>query len=743
MAVVPFGGERLPVKLPKGPWKVLPCNKQKRPLTPHGVHDATDDKDKIAAWWTRWPEANIGAAMGEPSGLWCLDVDPRNGGAQSLEILQDETDPWPVTWHVRTGGGGEHFYFRLPPGVSVPNCKPMAGIDVLCTGKYTILPPSMHQTGVPYDWYIDESPDEIECAYAPPSLLALIGATSDRVKDLEPPESVNGVRITQVRIDEINSALAFIDADDREVWLRVGMACHHESPDKTGFDLWRAWSQGSDKFDPVDQRKTWYAFRRSRDADPVTMDTVFQLALSAGWPGAPAVEIDLSLGVNPSTGEITDDEDAVPVSLMQIPGLLNELVAYDLRTAPRPNPQLAIQGALAFGSAAISRRFVTDRRNHASLYFLSVAKSGTGKEHARNVIQRAMLDCKLGLRLGGAGYASGSGVYSALEDRPAQIGMIDELGRQLQTNNKSQSEHRISAITALMEAYGRADGIMMPVQYSTRGLSAEQKSQLQQKHIECPNLTLLAATTPQTFYASLSDNAVHDGFLPRFIVVESVTEREPMRAPSREPLPELIIDWAEALAQRVHGDDLVSRSNETDAQVPPPLVVVPFSEDAVRVFERLERRVIDQQDELDAENLAELLNRTVENAMRLSLIVALSRDPDTSSIDDIAATWACEYVEHYANQTVKAFKEQVVASEFGAWKLEARRIVERADANGVTARDVKRLSRVLRDLPERQFNEVMQGLCAEEVCVFTTIKTTRGPGRKAWVSTKFTQKSET
>ena len=34
-----------------------------------GVHDATTDSDKINAWWTRWPNANVGvrlATRGDP-----------------------------------------------------------------------------------------------------------------------------------------------------------------------------------------------------------------------------------------------------------------------------------------------------------------------------------------------------------------------------------------------------------------------------------------------------------------------------------------------------------------------------------------------------------------------------------------------------------------------------------------------------------------------------------------------------
>jgi Bifunctional DNA primase/polymerase, N-terminal/Phage integrase family len=53
---------------------VFPCN-GKVPLTEHGFQDASTDTATVLAWWTRWPESNIGIATGAASGLVVLDVD--------------------------------------------------------------------------------------------------------------------------------------------------------------------------------------------------------------------------------------------------------------------------------------------------------------------------------------------------------------------------------------------------------------------------------------------------------------------------------------------------------------------------------------------------------------------------------------------------------------------------------------------------------------------------------------------
>src|SRR5579862_7097735 len=56
----------------------------KHPRTPHGFKDATTDKSAITARWNKWPDANIGIPTGAASGLLVVDVDPRNGGEESL-----------------------------------------------------------------------------------------------------------------------------------------------------------------------------------------------------------------------------------------------------------------------------------------------------------------------------------------------------------------------------------------------------------------------------------------------------------------------------------------------------------------------------------------------------------------------------------------------------------------------------------------------------------------------------------
>lgn len=75
---------------------------------------ASCDPEVIQAWWTRWPNANIGLATGKASRVVVLDIDGPEGEA-SLKTLTDVHGELPETLTVTTGRG-RHLYFEVPSG---------------------------------------------------------------------------------------------------------------------------------------------------------------------------------------------------------------------------------------------------------------------------------------------------------------------------------------------------------------------------------------------------------------------------------------------------------------------------------------------------------------------------------------------------------------------------------------------------------------------------------------------------
>jgi Bifunctional DNA primase/polymerase, N-terminal len=163
LAYAAAGYEVFPLrgKLPRGNCPACePRSPRYRPHRPadcdhelcHGLYAATSDPGRVARWWTRWPQANIGARV--PASLFVLDIDPRHGGPAQLAELEAAHGPLLPTRVSLSGrgDGGQHRWF-LHPGGPLSVARLGAGLDIKTSAGYVLLPPSRHPaTGKPYTW---------------------------------------------------------------------------------------------------------------------------------------------------------------------------------------------------------------------------------------------------------------------------------------------------------------------------------------------------------------------------------------------------------------------------------------------------------------------------------------------------------------------------------------------------------------------------------------------------------------
>ncbi len=151
----------------KDPKKVDDCSPGKSPhYRLHGSPaNATMDASVITGWFKRERNLNIGVVAGVESGLVILDVDPKNGGDESLKEFDI-----PETLQVITGSGGAHYYFKHPGGDVRNSAGTIAdGLDVRGHHGYVVAPPSIHPCGKEYRFATD--PRAVELAECPAWIL--------------------------------------------------------------------------------------------------------------------------------------------------------------------------------------------------------------------------------------------------------------------------------------------------------------------------------------------------------------------------------------------------------------------------------------------------------------------------------------------------------------------------------------------------------------------------------------------
>jgi len=132
----------------------------KHPRGVYGLRHASTDRRQIEAWWHGQPTANVGMRC---DGLVVLDVDGREG-RRSLEELGHELGKLPVS-RVQVSGRGEHHLYVIPSGVAVGNSTTSLGsppgLDLRAGDRgYLVTAPSLHKSGVHYEWLDRQRPIE-------------------------------------------------------------------------------------------------------------------------------------------------------------------------------------------------------------------------------------------------------------------------------------------------------------------------------------------------------------------------------------------------------------------------------------------------------------------------------------------------------------------------------------------------------------------------------------------------------
>ena len=411
-------------------------------------------------------------------------------------------------------------------------------------------------------------------------------------------------------------------------------------------------------------------------------------------------------------------------------GVLCTIMDYYNATSGNDQPHFAMQSALATCSILLSRNFQTNFNNRTSLFLMNVAKSGTGKEHAKRIVERILEATNNEHLIGGDGYTSGSAVLSTLQVAPRHITVIDEFSKYLQAaNNKNASSHLMEANTRLMEAIGRNDGIMRNKAFSMVGMTQEKKELLMNQAVINPAITLMAMTTPDDLFKNIDIGAIKDGFLNRFVVCVSDAQREKRKHREMIDVPQSIIDWSNAINERL-GEDIEMYNQAPNVQT------INFTLKAMEVQDSFQDYCIDKQNDLEIVSLSEVPGRSNEMAMRIALIMALAENPNATKIEEHHMQAAVDWVKYNLERLIIHLKTYISASDYEGYKKEILKDIRLRGERGVTWAEMQKQNPYSKH-KKKDLEEMIQALIdAELIEQVEPIK--RGSGRpsKTWIATK-------
>ena len=383
-------------------------------------------------------------------------------------------------------------------------------------------------------------------------------------------------------------------------------------------------------------------------------------------------------GASPATGEDAGPPNRVPIG--DLPGFLGVVYRDILETMPKKQPEYALAFALCAQSLLCHQKFQSPQGFRANIYCLISGGSGSGKDWGRKYLKELfhLLAMTENVR---ESYQSFPAIQNDLryEYSPKLI-LWDEFGKAIQMmNQRNASTYAKEIIPGLMKLYTSADSMFIP---SVRAdVKASRKDRANYDPIPNPFVSLVGTATPEQLLGNLSMDMVSEGFLGRaFLFEEEDDDSEPARPTlRRKPLEISDSVLSEASfqknspAQEWDPDGSATPKTSSSSGEPPQARIVDMTWDGERELQTL----LDYQTDQARSELGILWSRAEEQAEKLALLYAVSRDPENPLIDEEAARWGCRFSEWFTRKRIRLANEWVAVSDFNAKQKEVLRYVKK------------------------------------------------------------------
>lgn len=644
---------------------------------------------------------NIGLILGEPSGhLVDVDLDCPEARELAAEFL-----PPTGAKTGRPGAPASHWWYIAPGARTRRHADPVdrsAIVELRGAGAQTLVGPSVHPSGEPYD-LLDGEPARVDAEELAARVARLAEAVVERRHGRKEAIASESPSIGKNRYPPddavLRRAAAYLDAMPPAISGRGGHSRTYAAATAMahgfGLDADAALRLLLDRYNPRCEPSWSERELRHKVEDAASKPHArpFGWLRDACGDGGPTVDLS-AFDPDPARADARPDPrppdpGPLPERLLRVPGFIDEVAEFNLATATRPQPVLALAAAICLQAVLAARKVRDERGNRTNLYCVGVATSGAGKDHARKVNKNILFASGLVEHEGNEDLASDAGLVTAVEAEPAVLFQIDEFGRFLRTiGDPKKAPHLFNVLTALMKLYSSADTVFRGKAYADKKRN---------KVVDQPCVSVYGTTVPEHFFESLTADSLADGFVARLLVFEAPAEPPPRQRRPQGVIPESILAAAKWWGAFSPGGNLRSEHPEPR--------IVPTTPEGGAVFDRLAAHVDERlADESDAGRA--LWARAEEKACRLALVYACSASRENPVIDVAAASWACGLSEHLTRRMLHVCHEWVAEGQFDARQKRVLRIVRRADGK-ISRSD---LCRRTQWLTQRERQEVIDNL---------------------------------
>lgn len=646
--------------------------------------------------WAQWQDASLCVALGRASNLTAIDFD--YGSPEVRAALEACLPPSPVK---KMGAKGYTAFYRGYPvaskkylldGVSV--------IEVLASGKQTVLPPSKHPDGMEYRWLTADNLEDMTADELPElpvdiheritKALEPFKTKADAITinspDVSNPLTTGGPNVSNGDTSywrEINDkAMASLD-----VWV-PGLFPDAKRAHAGSYRAVAHWRGGENNNVSIHPEgiKDWVTDEPMTPLDLVMRANSCDLETAVQWLknalGMPTelvfVEEDFTpLPAAPiSSAPKKSKKDKGQIAQPDDNTALGMLVNYINRTSLKPQPELAIAAALCAVGVLAGRKYRSPSNIRTNIMTIGVADSGAGKNHARVVINRIITESLgAGAYIGGNKIGSGPGLLTAVHRHPAMLFQLDEFGMFLHAvANRTSGNHYLTQILDnLTELFTSSNDIFRGTEY------ADQRTRPRFDIVQ-PNVCLYGTTTPQVFWRALQSGNAVDGSLARFLIFESRNSYPDSQEMIEVGPPDELVSLLARIMEPIGATGNIGASLD-NGDLPPAgnIIMATYDDETAKLFDALDRETTRTLREYEGSKVTSFYAREVELTIKVAMIHAIGRDPENPIIKETDFRFARSIVTHSIQSMIDGIERFVADNAAESNSKKVMEIVRKAN----------------------------------------------------------------
>lgn len=651
---------------------------------------------------------NLGLLMGEPSKLVCVDLDS-DVARQLAPVFLPPTD----CIHGRNEKPNTHWFYSVKDAPktekwNIPkhaNVETHHSVELLSTGAQVVVGPSVHPSGDTYET-VSGTPAEIDgeelraaCLALHRAVLAKLGISEEPEKPKPIKQQTNGHTILSAGPSlrdalEQHGATILSEGSTGDGCRGYYVSCPNEGlhTTKTNPKDCMVWTGPQGGF----QAKCFHA------SCGIDSWQAFRTALNPGWQSqserAESVDLTGLMASAPSHDDCEDDDEDEPIGspfpaeCLEPPGLIGEIVRYNLATAKYPQPEHALAGALALMSLITGRRVADSHDTRTNLMIVALGPTRSGKEHPRQINKR-ILELVGRSELYEEKVASHSALHGFLKQANVGLLMNDEFGDflALARSTKGANTQPAQIISAMIKLYSSSASHYKADRYADNAKQIE---------INQPHLVLYGTSTGEVFWKHVTPEYLSGGLFGRVLLIENRGYVDPAELPAeRVPLPESVFREVDWWLRCFENRDLIFWDN-------PVPVIVPHTPEARERFAQHEASIANKR-KRETPIRAALWSGTGEITAKLALLFACSRSRNPLQIEKQDVDLAVKLSNWLTRRKVELSQDNVAENLTETQAKRIFRLVKESGSNGLTKDQIVRRTQWIK---KRERDELLSDL---------------------------------